>query len=318
VLRARLHEQEIRRAIGVVGKGDLVVDGVGALDTMEDRCLYFVNHDLPETVRDSLATLQECIVIVRNGSSAGAKLGSCRLLAVPHPRLAIARILEFIRTERRQPPLVMTRKIAENAKISPLAVIEGDVEIAEGVAIEPFCTVGPEVVIGRGSVLRSGSRVFPRVSIGEETIIGANAVIGSAGFGFVREADGNKVRIPHLGGVSIGSHVEIGALSFVQSGTILPTTIEDYAKIDDNVAVGHNARIGRGASVTGGVVIGGSAVIGPDAWIGINSSIRDGRRVGSGALVGMNASVQDDLADHAVARAPRPDVRKNLGKKLTP
>jgi len=240
------------------------------------------------------------------------------LLAVPHPRLAIARILEFIRSEGRQPPLVTSRKIAENAKISPLAVIDGNVEIAEDVVIEPFCTVGTEVVIGRGSVLRSGCRVFPRVSIGEETIIGANAVIGSEGFGFVREADGNKVRIPHLGGVEIGSHVEIGAISVVQCGTILPTIIEDYSKIDDNVEVAHNVRIARGASVTGGVVIGGSAIIGPDAWIGINSSIRDGRRVGSGALVGMNASVQDDLADHAVARAPRPDIRKNLGKKLTP
>ena len=220
MLRARLHEQEIRRAIGVVGKGDLVVDGVGALDTMEDRCLYFVNHDLPETVRGSLATLQECIVIVRNGSSAGAKLGSCRLLAVPHPRLAIARILEFIRTEGRQPPLVTARKIAESAKISPLAVIEGDVEIADGVVIEPFCTVGPEVVIGRGSVLRSGCRVFPRVSIGEETIIGANAVIGSAGFGFVREADGNKIRIPHL--------AELASAAMSKSAHYRSSRVEPY------------------------------------------------------------------------------------------
>jgi UDP-3-O-[3-hydroxymyristoyl] glucosamine N-acyltransferase len=77
-------------------------------------------------------------------------------------------------------------------------------------------------------------------------------------------------------------------------------------------------RIGRGASVTGGVVIGGSALIGEDAWIGINSSIRDGRHVGVRALVGMNVSVQEDLADNAVARAPRPEVRMHLGKKLTP
>jgi UDP-3-O-[3-hydroxymyristoyl] glucosamine N-acyltransferase len=81
------------------------------------------------------------------------------------------------------------------------------------------------------------------------------------------------------------------------------------AKIDDNVEAGHNARVGRGASVTGGVVIGGSAVIEAGAWIGINSSIRDGRRVGSRSLVAMDVSVQEDLADDVVARAPRPDVR---------
>ena len=134
----------------------------------------------------------------------------------------------------------------------------------------------------------------------------------------MRDEAGNKTRIPHLGGVVIGSHVEIGALSVVQYGTISPTVIEDYVKIDDNVEVAHNVRIARGTSVTGGVVIGGSAVIHADAWIGINSSIRDGRRVGSRALVGMDASIQDDVPDNAVARAPRPHVRMHLGRKLTP
>ena len=119
----------------------------------------------------------------------------------------------------------------------------------------------------------------------------------------------NKVRIPHLGGVIIGSHVEIGGLSVVESGTISPTIIEDYAKLDVNVVVGHNARIGRNASVTGGVVIGGSAVIGAEAWIGINSSIRNGREVGSRSLIGMDVSVQQSLCNNAVARAPRPEVR---------
>ncbi len=100
--------------------------------------------------------------------------------------------------------------------------MEGNVEIGEGALVEPFCTVGPDVVIGRGSVIRSGARIYPRVSIGEESVIGANAVIGSEGFGFVRDEAGNKTRIPHLGGIIIGSHVEIGALSVVQYGTISP------------------------------------------------------------------------------------------------
>jgi acetyltransferase-like isoleucine patch superfamily enzyme len=41
----------------------------------------------------------------------------------------------------------------------------------------------------------------------------------------------------------------------------------------------------------------------------MNSSIRQGRRVGSHALVGMDASIQQDLADNSIARAPRPDVQ---------
>ena len=101
----------------------------------------------------------------------------------------------------------------------------------------------------------------------------------------------------------------VGALTAVQRGTITPTVIEDYAKVGDLILVGHNVRVARGASVTGGVVIGGRAVIGAEAWVGINSSIRDGRRVGAHALVGMDVSVQEDLSDSTVTRAPRPEVR---------
>jgi UDP-3-O-[3-hydroxymyristoyl] glucosamine N-acyltransferase len=318
VLRATLHEQEIRRIIGVPGEGDLTVAGLATLDESEDRCLYFINRDVADAVLESLIACTGCIVIVRRNSGLVGRLGTCRVLEVSRPRAAIAKILDFIKSESRQEPWVGAKTISQQAAISPLSVIDGNVEISEGVVIEPFCTVGPEVKIGRGSVLRSGARVCARVSIGEETIIGANAVIGCEGFGFVRDDAGNKTRIPHLGGVVIGSHVEIGPLTMIQCGTISPTVIEDYVKIDGAVGIGHNACIAQGASLICGVMLGGSANIGADSWLGLNSSIRDGRRVGSRALVGMGTSIQDDLADDAVARSPRPEVRKNLGRKLTP
>jgi UDP-3-O-[3-hydroxymyristoyl] glucosamine N-acyltransferase len=135
-----------------------------------------------------------------------------------------------------------------------------------------------------------------------------NSVVGHDGYGFVRDGDGNKARIPHLGGVEVGSHVELGPLASVESGTITPTVIEDYAKIGDGSMIGHNVRVGRNAGVTGGVVVGGRAVIERDSWVGLNVSIRDGRRIGAHAVVGMDASVQRDIPDHAVTRASRPAV----------
>jgi UDP-3-O-[3-hydroxymyristoyl] glucosamine N-acyltransferase LpxD len=313
MVRATLHEQEIRQVVGVPGAGDLVVEGLVPLDDARDRCLYFVNRPLTDAVRASLAVRSGCIVIVAAGSAPIGGLGSCRVLEVADPRAAIARVLAFIRAEGRQPPWVEGREIAPGAVLSPLAVVEGNVRIGEGAVIEPFCTVGPDVVIGPGSILRSGARVHPRVSIGEASVIGANTVLGYEGYGFVRGHDGNKTRIPHLAGVVIGSHVEIGALAVIQGGALRPTTIEDHAKIDDNVEIGHGARVGRGVSIVGGSAIGGSAIIEAEAWIGINATVRDGRRVGSRALVGMDASVQDDLPDDAIARAPRPEVVSRPG-----
>ena len=260
-------------------------------------------------MRESLAARRDCIVIVRTGYAVTGELGNCVVLKVARPRLAIANILKFIEDQRRQPPWVRERNVASSSVISPLAVVEENVEIGAGAVIEPFCVVENDVSIGGGSVIRSGARIHSRVVIGEESTVGANTVIGHQGFGFVRDELGNKRRIPHLGGVVIGSQVEVGALVTVPSGTVGPTIIEDGAKIDDHVHVAHNVRIARNASVTAGVIIAGSAVIGDDAWVGINASIRDGRRVGSRSLVGMDVSVQEDVPDNSAARAPRPDVK---------
>jgi UDP-3-O-[3-hydroxymyristoyl] glucosamine N-acyltransferase LpxD len=305
MLRANLHEQEIRQVVGLPGAGDRVLDGVAPLGAAEDRCLYFIKKKATTAIRESLAARRGCIVIALRGTG---KLGDCLVLESTDPRAAIANVLGFIHDERRQRPWVADRKIAPGAVISPLAVVEGSVEIGEGAVVEPFCTVGPDVVIGRGTILRAGARIYPRVSIGEHTTIGPNSVIGYAGYGFVRDKAGNKTRIPHLGGVIIGSNIDIGALTSIQSGTIVPTVIEDYVKIDDNVEVGHNVRIERGASIVGGVVLGGSSIVGADAWVGMNATIRNSRKVGARSLVGMNASVQQDLEKNAVARAPRADV----------
>lgn len=309
MLRATLNEAEIRRAIGCPEEGTRVVDGLAPLGAIEDRCLYFINKPMTEAIHAFLSARRDCIVIMQAGLAPNGTLGDCVVLEAADPRVAIAKVLQFIADEKRQRPWVTQRSIAPSAVISPLAVVGDSVVIGEGALIEPFCVIENDVSIGSESILRSGVRIHSRVAIGDATIVGSNTVIGHQGFGFVRDESGNKKRIPHLGGVTIGSHVEIGAFDTVPSGTIAPTVIEDGAKIDDHVHVGHNVRIARGASVTAGSVIGGSAVVGEDAWVGINSSIRDGRHVGRRSLIGMDVSVQQDLADNAIARAPRPDVR---------
>lgn len=306
MLRATLHEQEIRRLVDSPGDGDRTVHGVVTLDQAADGCLFFVNRELTDAVRGALAARRDCIIIAPPGLG---PIGDCVVLESPQPRAAFSRVLAFIRSERRDPPFVSERAIAPGANISPLAVIEGDVEIGDGAVVEPFCMIGPDVRIARGAIVRSGVRVFPRVQIGEQSVIGSNTVIGHDGYGFVRDDQGNKWRMPHLGGVVIGAHVDIGALTIVQAGTIEPTLVEDYAKVGDHVFLGHNVRVGRDASVTAGVVVGGSAVIETEAWVGINSTIRDGRRVGAHALVGMDTSLQQDLPPDHVSRAGPPDVK---------
>jgi len=289
MLRAPLHEQEIREVIGVPGTGERTVEGVARLDDGSDRYLYFINKTITPEIIESLTKRRGCIFIAPENSSLQSVVKNNVVLEVPDPRAAIAKVMTFIRTEHRNPPWVKARQIAETANISPL--------IEHGVSIR------------RASIVKSGARINPRVVIGEESVIRSNVVIGADGYGFVRDEAGNKTRIPHLGGVIIGNQVEIGESSVIEAGTISPTIIEDYVKLAASVFVGHNVCIQRNASVTPGVIIAGSAIIGADTWIGINSSIRDGRHVGSHALIGMDVSVQEDLADNTIARAPVPDIK---------
>ena len=309
MLRAPLHEQEIRKVIGLPGTGERTVDGVARLDDASDRCLYFINKRITPEVIESLNQRRGCIVITPENPSLHSIMKDSVVLEVADPRAAIAKVMTFIRAEHRSPPWVKARQIAETANISPLAVIGDEVEIGDGVTIEPFCVIDQDVSIRRASIVKSGARINPRVVIGEESVIRSNVVIDADGYGFVRDEAGNKTRIAHLGGVMIGNHVEIGESSVIEAGTISPTIIEDYAKLAASVFVGHNVCIQRNASVTPGVIIAGSAIIGADTWIGINSSIRDGRRVGAHALVGMDSSVQEDLPDNTIARAPVPEIK---------
>jgi UDP-3-O-[3-hydroxymyristoyl] glucosamine N-acyltransferase len=309
VLRAPLTESEIRRVLALPEGGDRTVDGVAPLHVAAERCLYFVNSEVTAAIRESLGVRPGCIVIAPTGSADRFAGTDAVVIEQPDPRAAIARVLGFIREEKRVTPLVAARAIASTASISPMAVIEGDVEIGDGCVIEPFCVIGPDVRIGSGTVIHSGTRVFPRVQIGADCVICPNVVIGHQGYGFVRGPGGNKIQIPHLGGVTIGSNVHVGASTTIQAGTILPTLLEDYVKLGDLALLGHNVRLERNASVVGGAMLGGRAVVGREAWVGMNVTIRDGRRVGEYALVGMDSSIQNDLEDLAVARAPQPEVR---------
>ena len=312
MLHAHLHEREIRRLLGQPEAGQRVLEAIAPLHEPADHCLYFVNRDVDEPLREELRSRRGCVVIAKHGEAARDDWGEAVVIETRDPRAAIAAILVFLESEGRLVPRVRTRRIDPSASISPLAVIEGDVEIGERAVVEPFCVIGPDVRIGSGTIIRSGARIYPRVTIGSDCQIGANAVIGY-GFGFVRDDEGNKAPLPQLGGLIIGDRVYVGSSSIVQSGTLQPTVLEDYVKISDLVMVGHNVRVGRNTTIIPGGMIGGSAIVEADVWMGLNATVRDGATVGRGSLVGMDGSVQDDVPGASAVRAARSEVRSRDG-----
>jgi UDP-3-O-[3-hydroxymyristoyl] glucosamine N-acyltransferase LpxD len=199
--------------------------------------------------------------------------------------------------------MVTGRFISARARISPLAHVHDRVRIEDDVTVEPFCTVGDDVTIARGSVIRSGARLVGRVALGEACVVGENAVVGGEGFGIDQDEEGHNLRVPQLGGVILGTRVEIGALSTVCAGTLGPTVLGDHVKIDDRVHVAHNARLGRQCVVTAGTVIGGSVSMGDEGWVGLGATIRDAVTIGEACLIGQGTVVEEDLPDHTIVAA---------------
>jgi UDP-3-O-[3-hydroxymyristoyl] glucosamine N-acyltransferase len=157
--------------------------------------------------------------------------------------------------------------IADSASIGENAVISRGATIAENVVIGPNSYVGENVVIGANSKLHANVSIYHGCEIGIGCIIHAGAVIGADGFGYAEEA-GVWVKIPQIGRVIIGDHVEIGANSTIDRGALDDTIIEVGVKIDNLVQIAHNCQIGAHTVIAGCVGIAGSARVGKHCKIG--------------------------------------------------
>jgi UDP-3-O-[3-hydroxymyristoyl] glucosamine N-acyltransferase len=220
------------------------------------------------------------------------------LIAVADPRREFARIIaEYFAPDQ---PV----GVAETAVISPHATIGTGCYVGPGAVIGDAVVIGDHCTVGANTVINFAT-------IGDHTTIGPNTTIGHFGFGYVREDDGTPLRIPHSGGVRIGSYVDIGANTCIDRGTLTDTIIRDHVKIDNLVMIPHNVDIGEGALITGGAILCGSTRIGARAWISPNASVLEGVTIGADSVVGMGAVVLRDVADGAT-------VVGNPAKPITP
>jgi UDP-3-O-[3-hydroxymyristoyl] glucosamine N-acyltransferase len=120
----------------------------------------------------------------------------------------------------------------------------------------------------------------------------AGAVLGSDGFGFVRdEQSGRYAKFPQIGRLEIGDDVEIGANSAVDRGALDATVIGRGTKLDNMVHVGHNVRIGENVVIAAQTGISGSAVIEDGVVVAGQVGIADHVTVESGAILGAQCGV---------------------------
>ena len=198
----------------------------------------------------------------------------------------------------------------------PSAVIDPSTSIGKDVFIGANVTIGKNCHIGDGTILHPNVCLYDNTTIGAKVTVNANTVIGAPGFGYERNADGEMIHFPHIGGVLIENNVEIGSNVSIDRGTLGNTTLKKGAKIDNLVHIAHNVIVGEDSCVIALSMIGGSTRLGDRSWISPSACLRDGLQIGNEAMIGLGAVVVKDVVPQSVVMGaparPASEFKKQL------
>ncbi len=272
---ARFTLRELVDRFGGKCGGDLdrSVVGFAALEEATSEHLAFVTV---ARYRDAIASSAAAVVLVteKDGEYLASQVE--RLWVCRDPYLLFARIAQFIDAANRPAfapgvdPLASvaaTARIAPNARIEAHAVVGANAVIGAHVRIGSGAIVGDGCTIGDATLIYPRVTVYPRCTIGARCIVHSGAVIGADGFGFAKDGP-HWVKIPQVGGVTIGDDVEIGANTTIDRGALNDTRIANGVKLDNQIQIGHNVQIGEDTIMAAFVGVAGSAIIGRRCMIG--------------------------------------------------
>jgi len=281
-------------AARLIGNGAIEVAKVASIAQAGPGDLVFVQDekDLPQAL-NSRATA------VIAGEFVSASHAGKPLLISKNPRLAFCRAGALLHPAKIYPPGVHPTavvdpsvQIAAGAAIDAHAVIEVRAVIGERAHIGASCSIGEGVVIGDDCDLYPCVVIYPGTTLGRRVIVHAGAVLGSDGFGFVRdEKYGRYHKFPQVGELVIGDYVEIGANCAIDRGALDKTVIGAGTKLDNLVHIGHNDIVGANVVIAAQTGVSGSSEIGDDCVIGGQVGIGDHARIEAGTMLGGQAGI---------------------------
>lgn len=264
----RLAELAGRFGGEVLGDSDPVIRGLASLRTAGSGDITFFSHG---RYRGELAATRASAVIL--GADARDSTALPRIVCAD-PYLFFAKVARLYHEEPVTSPgvhpsaiLLPGARLAPDASVGPLCVIEEEAEIGARTRIGPGCLIGRAVKIGADAHLHAGVSVYAGCVIGDRAVLHSGVVVGADGFGFAPDA-GAWLKIPQMGGVRIGADVDIGASTTIDRGALDDTVIEDGVKLDNQIQIGHNVHIGAHTAIAGCVGIAGSTRIGRQCMIG--------------------------------------------------
>ncbi len=276
--------------------GDYIIEAVAALDVAGDSQISFLDN---AKYRDQFRATKAGACIVHPDMVENAPSG-VRLLLSKSPYKSYALAAQVLYPEVRPEAGISklasvhpSAKIGSNVVIGDFVTIGEQAEIGEGCWIEPHAHVGSGVVLG--AHCRIGVHACVTHSVfGHHVRVYTGARIGQDGFGFAIDPSG-FVKVPQLGRVVIGDHVEIGANTTIDRGASGDTTIGSGTWIDNLVQIAHNVKIGRACILVAQSGVAGSTELGDFVVLAGQVGVAGHLKIGSMVKVAAQSGVTKNI-----------------------
>jgi UDP-3-O-[3-hydroxymyristoyl] glucosamine N-acyltransferase len=301
----------------VAGDGTLRLEGVAPLEDATPAQISFFSN---KKYRKAFEASRAGAVVVEPDAEVPA---GRPVLRIANAYLAFAKISTLFHPPREPMPEVAetavvhpTAKVHPSAQVMPLASIGPGAEVGARTIVFPGAHVAEDAKVGEDCLVYQNVVIRERCVVGNRVILQPGCVIGSDGFGFAfdPEGDGNGPRhfkVPQVGIVVVEDDVELGANTCLDRATLGTTRIGRGAKIDNLVMIAHNVHVGPLSILASQVGISGSTKLGMGvvAWgqVGVVGHLTIGDR----AVLVAQAGVAHDVEPGArVAGSPAiPDVQ---------
>ncbi|MFZ1132247.1 MAG: UDP-3-O-(3-hydroxymyristoyl)glucosamine N-acyltransferase [Terriglobales bacterium] len=276
----------------LLGDASITVSTVSSLQSATSDSLVFADdaqHHEAALRSSAAAVIAGEFAATKNSPTAASK----PVLISPQPRLTFARAARLLRDPDRNPGIhpsaivPASARMGDNVAIGPRAILGVHVAIGDHTTIGAGSVIGDHVAVGSHCRLDPNVTLYPETTLGDRVVVQAGAVLGSTGFGYVRDSEtGRYEQSPQIGRLVIEDDVEIGANSTIDRGALDETRIRRGAKIDNLVHIGHNCQIGENVVIAAQTGLSGSVTIGDNVVMGGQVGIGDHARVEAGAMIG--------------------------------
>lgn len=186
-------------------------------------------------------------------------------------------------------------EIGQNIQIGPFVVIDKNTKIGNGCIIYPFTFVGPNSCLGEDCIVYSNVTIREKTSLGNRVILQPGVVIGSCGFGYATDQNGQHSKLEQLGSVVIEDDVEIGANTTIDRARFKVTKIGKGTKIDNLVQIAHNVSLGSHNIVVSQTGIAGSVKTGENVLFGGQVGVVGHVEIASNVMIATRGGVSKSI-----------------------